>query len=267
MFSIGQFSTITKITVKALRHYHELGLLLPDYIDDETGYRYYKQDAIERARLIGLLKEIEFPLSEIKTMLEEFEADEELLEFLERKRSHIAQRLAHYRQIDQQLEGYINVIKTASQQSKFHEDITSKKIEAVLFAGHRMKGVYGDIAAAFQMVGRKAGMKIASKGMGLFYDGEYKAEEADFEGGFAVKKPVKGDGIHCRELDGGTYLSLVHHGPYSTIHNSYEKLLTFMNGEKMTMAVPTREIYLKGPGMFLKGNPEKYITEILIGLA
>ncbi len=50
MFSIGEFSKLTGLTVKTLRFYHEQGLLKPSAVDDQTGYRYYAADKIEAAR-------------------------------------------------------------------------------------------------------------------------------------------------------------------------------------------------------------------------
>lgn len=44
LYSIGEVSKIKKITVKALRYYHKVGILIPKYIDDNTGYRYYSID-------------------------------------------------------------------------------------------------------------------------------------------------------------------------------------------------------------------------------
>jgi len=41
MFSIGEFSRITGLSIKALRLYHEKGILVPGRVDDATGYRYY----------------------------------------------------------------------------------------------------------------------------------------------------------------------------------------------------------------------------------
>src|SRR5690242_9413196 len=69
MFSIGEFSKITGLTVKALRLYHEEGLLIPSSVDAQTGYRYYDPRLIQAARTIALLRKLEFPLSEIKTLL------------------------------------------------------------------------------------------------------------------------------------------------------------------------------------------------------
>jgi len=58
MLSIGEFSKVTKLTIKALRLYHRKGILVPDEIDFESSYRYYKSDAVEKAcRIKGLKRE------------------------------------------------------------------------------------------------------------------------------------------------------------------------------------------------------------------
>ncbi len=65
LFSIGEFSKITGLTVKSLRFYHEQNLLAPTAVDDQTGYRYYDAEKIGPARVIAQLRELEFSLSEI----------------------------------------------------------------------------------------------------------------------------------------------------------------------------------------------------------
>jgi effector-binding domain-containing protein len=71
-------------------------------------------------------------------------------------------------------------------------------------------------------------------------------------------------GISVRELPGGQCMSLVHQGPYDQLFRSYARIFEYINDQKYTVIVPTREVYLKGPGMIFKGNPKKYLTEIQI---
>jgi DNA-binding transcriptional MerR regulator len=66
---IGRFARITGLTVKALRHYDEIGLLRPAGVDAETGYRTYTADQTERAELIRTLRKLELPLDEIAALL------------------------------------------------------------------------------------------------------------------------------------------------------------------------------------------------------
>jgi DNA-binding transcriptional MerR regulator len=68
--SIGAFARRSRLSLKALRLYDELGLLTPARVDPETGYRYYVAEQIDRARLIGLLRRLDMPLARIGRVLE-----------------------------------------------------------------------------------------------------------------------------------------------------------------------------------------------------
>ena len=65
MFSIGQFSRITGLTIKTIRLYHEKGILLPRKVDQATGHRYFDGQNVEQARAVAYLRQLEFPLSDI----------------------------------------------------------------------------------------------------------------------------------------------------------------------------------------------------------
>ncbi len=59
---------------------------------------------------------------------------------------------------------------------------------------------------------------------------------------------------------------MLHRGPYDGIGRSYEKIFAHINENGQKALVPSREIYLKGPGMIFKGNPKRYLTEIQVML-
>lgn len=69
LLTIGAFSRETRLSLKALRLYDELGLLVPRRVDEHTGYRYYSQDQVETARLVFLLRQVDMPLSVIGEVL------------------------------------------------------------------------------------------------------------------------------------------------------------------------------------------------------
>jgi DNA-binding transcriptional MerR regulator len=68
--SIGRFARRAGLSIGALRHYAELGLLVPARVDPDTGYRYYETGQIEPARLIAALRDLDVPLARIRAMLE-----------------------------------------------------------------------------------------------------------------------------------------------------------------------------------------------------
>lgn len=69
LMAIGRFARLTGLSVKALRHYDELGLLRPAAVDPQTGYRSYSSAQVGRAEAIRTLRRLELPLDDISTLL------------------------------------------------------------------------------------------------------------------------------------------------------------------------------------------------------
>lgn len=69
LVSIGRFARLTGLSVGALRHYHELGLLEPARVDPGTSYRSYARSQVDDARLIGRLRELGLSLPDVRAVL------------------------------------------------------------------------------------------------------------------------------------------------------------------------------------------------------
>jgi DNA-binding transcriptional MerR regulator len=67
--SIGEFARRSRLSVKSLRLYDELGVLIPARVDETSGYRYYDVVQLKDARLVAMLRQLEFPLATIKELL------------------------------------------------------------------------------------------------------------------------------------------------------------------------------------------------------
>ncbi|WP_086812660.1 MerR family transcriptional regulator, partial [Streptomyces murinus] len=65
LLTIGAFAARARLSAKALRLYDRLGLLAPAYVDESSGYRYYRAAQVERARLVALLRQLDMPLARI----------------------------------------------------------------------------------------------------------------------------------------------------------------------------------------------------------
>lgn len=263
-FSIGQFSSITLLSIKTLRLYHEKKILIPAVIDEFTKYRYYNEANFETARVIKILKDFDFTLSEIKEILEECDEGSDLLEQLQKKFEQIKSKINRYELTLNSLETTIKIEKENKMEIEQSFEIEEKSVETILIAGYRMKGEYQDIGKGFSIVGKKFGRHSNGKPLGLYYDGEYKGDNADFEACFPIRKGSDVDGISVRELKGGKCITLIHKGPYDNLSESYKKLFENINEKGYKTLLPTREIYIKGPGMIFKGNPKNYLTELQI---
>jgi len=266
-YSIGEFSQITGLSVKTLRFYHEKGLLLPTSVDDATGYRFYDEGKIEKARVIMRLRAMEFSIEDIAAVLGECTDEADILSFLERHKSMLQQRMQQDRDIVRSLNDIIAKETSARQLlADSHFSVEEKAIEPLLIAGLRLRGKYADCGQAFARLGKAMGRHICGKSLCLYYDGEYRDGDADFEPCFPVRKAVAAEGISVRELPGGPCLTLVHRGPYDQLGRSYAKLLKAVEARQQKIQLPTREVYIKCPGIIFKGNPAKYLTEIQLPL-
>jgi DNA-binding transcriptional MerR regulator/DNA gyrase inhibitor GyrI len=268
MFSIGEFSKITGLSVKTLRFYHEQGLLAPSSIDDQTGYRYYDDSKVEVARMIAQLRSLEVPLADIGEILRDCHDESDVLSFLKHHQKTLAAKVDHYRQIEAQLNQLIHQeteARTLMQNGTF--DVEEKNLEPMLMAGVRMKGRYSDCGKGFSQIGKKLGRYLGGPCFLLHYDDEYKEDDAEFEACFPLRSSAtekKTEGIAIRQLPGGRCVALLHRGPYEQLGRSYERILKYVKSKGYQIEMPTREVYLKGPGMIFKGNPKKYLTEIQI---
>ncbi|MGW7280972.1 MerR family transcriptional regulator [Streptomyces sp. NPDC054844] len=65
LLTIGAFAARARLSAKALRLYDRMGLLVPDHVDEATGYRYYRTRQTERARLVALLRQLDMPLAKV----------------------------------------------------------------------------------------------------------------------------------------------------------------------------------------------------------
>lgn len=263
MYSIGEFSKITGLTVKTLRFYHEQGVLVPSQVDEQTGYRYYAAGKIETARVIAELRKLAFTLADIAEILSNCDDEADMLDYLVGQRQLVQEKLRAYRQIGTALD---QIIRREQEAREAMNDATfqveEKDLEATLIAGVRMQGKYSDCGRGFAKIGKALGRHLCGKPLLLHYDSEYKEDNADFEACIPVRQGTSKDGISVRELPSGHCVALLHQGPYQDLGRSYAKILDYIKQHGYEIEMPTREVYIKGPGMIFKGNPKKYLTEI-----
>lgn len=148
--------------------------------------------------------------------------------------------------------------------AKLSETIQEKTLEPLLVGGIRVKGRYRDCGPLFGRLGRALGRAIGGCPLLLHYDNEYREEDADYEACMPLRRKLAADGVSVRELVGGRCVSLVHRGPYDQLGRAYAKVFQYIKERNYQPLTPTREVYLKCPGMIFKGNPKNYLTEIQV---
>jgi len=96
-FTIGEFSRITGLSIKALRLYHEKGILIPGHIDPGTNYRYYDDANVDKAKIIVYLRDMEFALADIKDILSNYNDEANLVDALARQKKEYLKKFVDTR--------------------------------------------------------------------------------------------------------------------------------------------------------------------------
>ena len=260
-YQIGEFSKISRMSIKTLRYYHESGLLVPVRIDNLTGYRYYNEKSLETAEVINILKNFEFSIKEIKDIIDNFTDDEDLTDVIQKKRMEIERKISHYQDVESKITRFIKE-KNARYNNAGREDISVKKIPEILIASIRYKGKYDEIGRYLSVLYKEFGRYITGKPFNLYYDQEFMEDDADIETCVHLEKYADSSHIKSELLSGGSAVSILHKGPYETLGQSYKKIFDFMQSSKIIARSPSREIYLKGPGTVFRRSPKDFITEI-----
>jgi DNA-binding transcriptional MerR regulator len=131
---IGAFARRVGLTSKALRHYHEVGLLVPAGVDGSTGYRLYRPDQASRARAIRTLRELQMPLSEIANILDH-PSPAQIHDLLVEHRRRVAVRHSESQIILTRLQPLIDgkEVLMDDTRSTSLDDVTRRRLAADLF--------------------------------------------------------------------------------------------------------------------------------------
>lgn len=112
MKTVKEVSILSGVSVRTLHHYDKIGLFPPTALS-EAGYRLYDDEALIRLQEILLFRELEFPLKDIKYLLEQAKEERkdllaQQIKLLEWKRSHLEQVITHAKRLQEKGDDYMN---------------------------------------------------------------------------------------------------------------------------------------------------------------
>lgn len=114
---------MTQLSVKTLRHYHEMELLEPDHVDPFTGYRYYTVEQLPTAQVVRRLRDLGMPLPDVRAVLTTAPADRPVL--IARHLERLEQQLAETRSAVESLRAFLEPPNVASGITHRSEPATS----------------------------------------------------------------------------------------------------------------------------------------------
>lgn len=263
---IGEFSRLMQVTVKTLRHYEQKGLLLPDEVDEWTGYRYYSIDQMQKLNGIRDLQRLGFSLDEIKDIYEndthipdidqlnEKIADtERMLKLLIERRN----QLLHWRNSRNEL--------------KTMDKFSIQSLPEVIVASHRE--VIPDYQAIGPMCVNTIGPEMQRLGCkcpppGYCFTVEHNAEYT----------PTNIDIEYCEQVEEmgtdspiiqfkvlplvPTAICMKHYGPYDRFYESYVELFKYIEEQGYRICGRPRCCYIDG--IWNQEDPEKWLSIIQV---
>lgn len=261
MYKIGEFSKITNLTVKALRYYDEENILKPSYRNEENSYRFYDENDFKKAGLIAFLRELEFSISEIKDVINLCDDKADLSYILEEKKELINKKINEEKALLKKINLYIKPNLMEDDIVNYQMEV--KEISAVKVAYIRYKGKYNECGKYLGKIYKVIKGDVKGKPFNCYFEGEYN-EIADIETCVPTSKQVNDQVVSTKELPKIKSISTLHIGTYESINMAYKAIFDYAKEKGFNCLTPSREVYIKGPGMIFRGNPNNYITEIII---
>lgn len=267
LLPIGRFARLSGLTVRAVRHYGEQGLLEPAFVDPDTGYRYFSVDQLADAAAIRRLRFLELALDEIREILE---ADDPA--FTKARLLQHRARMAELAATTEQILGALQRLIEGEEElvpdvTDIRAQIEIKEVPAqpVLRIRERVQSekLPDVIPAAIKEIAdylHARGLEPLGAPITIC---PYADEEGmvEIENTWPVASTVPGKGrVEAATLPACTVLAYEHRGHYSELHRSYRDLEALVEAEGLVKDGEPREIYVTDPAEVV--DSADWVTEI-----
>jgi DNA-binding transcriptional MerR regulator len=245
--SIGDFSRATHMTVKTLRHYHEIGLLAPAEVDRHTGYRRYATDQIPTAQVIRRFRALGMPLEEIHGVLSAPD--------LHTRNERITAHLGRLQDDLGRTQAAIASLRDLLTPPRADEDrielrsapaVTAAAITGVVSAEDSaawLQGALGELHATLTAQGAGAGGPAG----GIFADELFTRHRGQATIYVPCDGPVRPMGrVAALRVPAAELAVIEHRGPPDEVDRAYGTLASYVARHELAVDGPIREYYLVG---------------------
>lgn len=268
MFSIGDFASHGRVSVRMLRHYDAIGLLPPAHVDAATGYRTYDAGQLSRLNRIVALKDLGFTLDQVRSILDDKVSAEELRGMLRLRRADLQSQIATDAARLRQVEARLRLIEEEGAMPT--EDIQIKRIPGVRVAeltGHAdsfepesigpvIQPLYDQLVTALERA------HVTPTGPGLAYyedapDGDRVVVHAAMPVNAVASDTYEFAIVDLPPIEQAA--TIVHRGPMDGVMSTVQTLAHWIDANGYRSAGYNRELYLDyGCG----DDPSAWTTEL-----
>ena len=265
MLKIGEFSRLSRVSIRSLRRYDEAGLLAPASIDPFTGYRYYSESQLPTANRIRALRDMGFPLAAVREVLGCYD-DPGALE-----RCLLLQQ-AEAREVMEEAERRLRLLDTALERlrkdkDKMKYDVTIKTLpERQVASVRQIIPSYdreGDLWSVYCQETARMNIQDGDPALctAVYHDGEFKEQDVDVE----IQKSVAGtysdtEHVKFKTVPAVQVASATFRGSYGQIPAVNEAVAAWVADNGWALADSAFFIYHVSPHD--TRNPDEFVTEV-----
>lgn len=265
MLKIGNFSKLSRISIRMLRHYDDIGLLKPEAVDKFSGYRYYNESQLMMAGRIHTLKNMGFSLSMIGEIMGKYANSKELEHFLTIQKKEMEEQNLLIKQRIQLIDSTIEWLRKDGNMMGY--DVSIKTMPEMYVASVRQViPSYENEGMLWKILMEETTplhIQYANPcyARAIFHDKEYKEQDVDIEvqmsvvGNYQDTLNVKFKTVKAVEIASTTFK-----GSYEQMGQVNEAVARWIEDNGYVFDGLCFNIYHVSPNE--TQNPDEYVTEV-----
>lgn len=265
LFSIGDVAKLFHLSVSSLRHYEAAGLLQPEWVDPQTGYRYYSTRQFEVLNTIRYLRALDMPLPEIADFLRDRDVGR-MEEKLRLQRETVIRKQQELRRIERKIENRLQQLHTAQTCPLDTVELVEAAACRIVWMESSMKiEGYLDMETWIRKLDSSDVEAVVFLGkVGVSLSGEHlrQGRYTPYDGIFLVLDEEDNYNGEVQQLPQALCVRIRFRGSHAQAPEQYEKLTAYIAAHQMEVAGFSREITMIDYG--LTNDLQKFITEISI---
>lgn len=260
MLKIGEFSKLSHLTIKALRFYERKGILIPDEVDFQTGYRFYKTSQLIKAAMIKSYRQLGLTIEEIKGIYNGIDKKKILIskiKMLEKQKEDIETRLSIINHILENDEmSYQVTVKEIPETIVCYSEVKVKKYSDMMKIIPSLKKEFLELNPQIKCT--KPPYEFCE-----YLDKEHKETDIMIRHHEAIKGiGMESDRIKFKKIPATKVLSIFYKGAYDEIGVAYSFLMKYVEDNGYQVSGRSRECYIDG--IWNKESVDEWLTEIQI---
>lgn len=263
MLKIGEFSKLSHLTIKALRFYEKEGLLIPDEVDLQTGYRFYKTSQLTKAAMIKSYRQLGLTIEEIK----------EIYNGTDKKKVLIS-KIKMLENQKKDIESCLSIINHILENDEMSYQVTVKEIpETIVYYSEVKVKKYSDMMKIIPSLKKEClelnpQIKCTKPPYEFckYLDKEHKETDIMIRYHEAVKSMgIESGQIKFKKIPATKVLSLFYKGAYDEIGKAYSFLMKYVEENDYHVCGLARECYIDG--IWNKKSVDEWLTEIQLPIS